>query len=209
MTPVIPIHPRPGPDPATVHWHLPDGTLPVRGRATALPASLTALVTAGVVLDVDVADDHVAVTLAPGHAWADAGPRVRTALLAALERPEEWGTHRPSATTGGGPEGEDAAGRDAASDDVALHAAALEALAGEVGELARSHGGSIALESVRDGVVTVRMRGACAGCPAAGLTLHARLERELRHRVPGLVEIRSVDGGSGRTFLGLIGRRSR
>ena len=114
--------------------------------------------------------------------------------------PPAFGDHRRRA------QGErDAAGRDAASDDVALHAAALEALAGEVGELARSHGGSIALESVRDGVVTVRMRGACAGCPAAGLTLHARLERELRHRVPGLVEIRSVDGGSGRTFLGLIG----
>ena len=55
-----------------------------------------------------------------------------------------------------------------------------------MGEIAAAHGGSIELVGARDGVVTVRMHGACRGCPAAVLTMRQRLETQLRRRVPGM-----------------------
>ncbi|MEU3983781.1 NifU family protein [Streptomyces sp. NPDC026672] len=61
-----------------------------------------------------------------------------------------------------------------------------------MGDLARSHGGTIELVDVCDGVVSVRLRGACHGCPAAWFTLHQRLERLLRRCHPGPLEVRNV-----------------
>jgi Fe-S cluster biogenesis protein NfuA len=183
---VIPSHPVAGPDPRTLRWIVPAGTLPLAGPARAVPAPLQELRGDGTVAAIDVADGHVDVTLGAGREWSREGGRVRTALLAALERADEWRT------------GEGAGGA-RPSLDARLYDATAAALAGEVGELARSHGGAIELDSVQDGVVTVRMQGACHGCPAAGLTLHARLERLLRDACPDLREVRSVEPVGGRT----------
>ena len=78
-------------------------------------------------------------------------------------------------------------------DDDALRAAAQDLLAGELGSFAASHGGRIDLADVRDSVVTVRLGGACHGCPAARVTLRQRLEDRLRRRCPGLRGV--VDAG--------------
>lgn len=61
-----------------------------------------------------------------------------------------------------------------------------------MGAFARSHGGSIDLVEVRDGIVTALLGGACHGCPASWFTLHRRLERRLRRRQPGLREVRNA-----------------
>jgi Fe-S cluster biogenesis protein NfuA len=70
-----------------------------------------------------------------------------------------------------------------------LSAMVRDLLAGAVGQFARSHGGAIDLVRVHDDVVTVRLTGACHGCPAARITLHQRLERELRRRYPALLAV--------------------
>jgi Fe-S cluster biogenesis protein NfuA len=59
----------------------------------------------------------------------------------------------------------------------------------EVQRYAESHGGSIALVSVDvDGTVRVRLRGACATCPLASVTLRVGVERRLM-RVPGVTRV--------------------
>ncbi|MGB4058356.1 MAG: NifU family protein, partial [Alphaproteobacteria bacterium] len=45
-------------------------------------------------------------------------------------------------------------------------------------------GGDIVFESFENGVVYLRMRGACAGCPSATITLKQGIENLLRHYVP-------------------------
>jgi Fe-S cluster biogenesis protein NfuA len=92
-----------------------------------------------------------------------------------------------------------------------LEAAVAELLAGSVGALAASHGGSIALVSVVDHTVTVRMSGACDGCPGASTTLRDVLERELRRRVDQQVVVVSSETDSatlsfGKKLLSLIVR---
>ena len=196
---MIPLHPVAGADPRTVRWHVPAGTLPVQGPARSLPSPVAELVAEGTVSRLVVGAGHLDVTLAEGRSWQADGPRVRTALLAGLEHPEQWHTSAAEAATGSG-----------GGDDERLAAAARAVLAGEVGELARSHGGAIELDSVTAGVVTVRLHGACHGCPAAGMTLHALLERRLRETCPGLREIRALDGGQrrrGPAWLNLPVRR--
>ncbi|MGH2705601.1 MAG: NifU family protein [Actinomycetota bacterium] len=53
----------------------------------------------------------------------------------------------------------------------------------------RRDGGDIELVGVADGVVTIRLFGACDGCPMSPVTLRAGVERILREAVP---EVRGV-----------------
>lgn len=53
-------------------------------------------------------------------------------------------------------------------------------------------GGDVVFLRYCDGVVTLRMRGACAGCPSAQATLKHGIENLLRHFIP---EVREVVGG--------------
>ena len=57
--------------------------------------------------------------------------------------------------------------------------------------LLQSHGGDVELVNVNteSGTVTVRLMGACAGCPSARLTLRAGVERLLREAVPEVKEV--------------------
>jgi Fe-S cluster biogenesis protein NfuA len=52
-------------------------------------------------------------------------------------------------------------------------------------------GGFIELDKVEeDGVVYVRLAGACAGCPGAAMTLKAGVERILKMKVEKVSEVR-------------------
>jgi Fe-S cluster biogenesis protein NfuA len=53
-------------------------------------------------------------------------------------------------------------------------------------------GGDIDLVSYEDGVVTVRLRGACSGCPHAAMTLKMGVERFLKEHVPEVTEVVNV-----------------
>ncbi len=53
-------------------------------------------------------------------------------------------------------------------------------------------GGDIIFQSFRDGVVSLHMRGACAGCPSSTATLKHGIENLLRHFVPEVREVRPV-----------------
>ncbi len=54
-------------------------------------------------------------------------------------------------------------------------------------------GGDIELVDVTtDGVVSVRLRGACSGCPSAAMTLSMLVERKLKAEVPEVSKLVSV-----------------
>ena len=54
-------------------------------------------------------------------------------------------------------------------------------------------GGGVELVDVSDdGVVSVRLTGACAGCPMSTMTLKMGIERALRQRVPEVTRVESV-----------------
>ncbi len=57
----------------------------------------------------------------------------------------------------------------------------------------QADGGDIEFVDVGDdGVVKVRLQGACAGCPMSQLTLTNGVERHLKNQVPGVVRVENV-----------------
>lgn len=57
----------------------------------------------------------------------------------------------------------------------------------------RSDGGDVELVDVSpDGVVQVRLKGACHGCPMATMTVKSLIERVLRHEIPDVKEVKAV-----------------
>jgi len=68
----------------------------------------------------------------------------------------------------------------------------VEAVVNEIRPLLQADGGDIELVGVEEGVVKVRLRGACAGCPGAQMTLKMAVERRLKERVPGVERVESV-----------------
>lgn len=53
-------------------------------------------------------------------------------------------------------------------------------------------GGDVELIDVDDGVVLLRLMGACGNCPSSAITLKAGIERALTSEVPGIKEIEQV-----------------
>ncbi|RLI48272.1 NifU family protein [Candidatus Bathyarchaeota archaeon] len=47
-------------------------------------------------------------------------------------------------------------------------------------------GGNIELVDVIDGVVRVKLKGACAGCPMSAMTLKNGVERYLKSKISGI-----------------------
>ncbi len=53
-------------------------------------------------------------------------------------------------------------------------------------------GGDIELVEVTDGIVKVRLTGACRGCPMSQMTLKQGVEKLLMQQVPGLKQVQAV-----------------
>ena len=53
----------------------------------------------------------------------------------------------------------------------------------------QADGGDIKLASVNEGVVNIEMLGACQGCPLSIATLKSGIERIIKDKVPGVIEV--------------------
>lgn len=56
----------------------------------------------------------------------------------------------------------------------------------------QADGGDVELVDVEDGVVKLRLQGACAGCPGAQMTLKMGVERQLRQEIPDVKAVEAV-----------------
>ena len=61
--------------------------------------------------------------------------------------------------------------------------------------LLQADGGDIELVDVDEqtGAVSVRLQGACKGCPGAAMTLKMGVERHLKEKVPSVSEVVAVE----------------
>lgn len=53
-------------------------------------------------------------------------------------------------------------------------------------------GGDVELADIVDGIVYVRMQGACGSCPSSTMTLKAGIERIIVEQVPGIKSVEAV-----------------
>ncbi|MGB7296613.1 MAG: NifU family protein [Candidatus Aminicenantales bacterium] len=53
-------------------------------------------------------------------------------------------------------------------------------------------GGNVEFVDVQDGVVKVKLTGACAGCPMSQMTLKMGIERLLKKEIPEVKEVVAI-----------------
>jgi Fe-S cluster biogenesis protein NfuA len=68
----------------------------------------------------------------------------------------------------------------------------IEAAINRVRPALQADGGDVELVEVKDGVVSLRLTGACGGCPMATMTLKNGIERIIREEVPEVKEVVAV-----------------
>jgi len=161
-----------------VQWVIPAEALTARGIVMSAPRELGRLLADGTLSEVRAEPGCVVTRARAAEDWQRIGSAVRSALTAALLDPGGWHTGDADA--------------DPSSADARIASTARRVIDGDVGGCARAHGGDVSLVDVRDGVVAVRLRGACRGCPAAEHTLRQRFEKPLRQQCPDMRRVREV-----------------
>jgi len=56
----------------------------------------------------------------------------------------------------------------------------------------RADGGDVELVDVKDGIVSVKLTGACSGCPMSTITLKNGIERLLKEEIPDIKEVAAM-----------------
>lgn len=69
----------------------------------------------------------------------------------------------------------------------------IQAALNKVRPMLQADGGDVELVDVEDGVVKVRLQGACAGCPMSQMTLKNGIENFLKKEIPEVVSVVSAD----------------
>jgi len=68
----------------------------------------------------------------------------------------------------------------------------VEAALAKIRPALQADGGDVELVDVEEGVVKVKLTGACAGCPVATMTLKQGIERVLKEEIPEVKEVVAV-----------------
>jgi Fe-S cluster biogenesis protein NfuA len=179
------------PNPATLKF-LPGrevmggrGTADFTGAAEAEGRSPLAARIFGVseVARVFLGNDFVTVTKTEDADWTRLKPRVLGAIM------EHYLAGLPAMEG----VGEDAEDEDFAPEDEEVVAQIKELLDTRVRPAVAGDGGDIVFRGFREGVVRLRMQGACSGCPSSRATLKHGVETMLRHYVPEVVRVEQVE----------------
>ncbi len=68
----------------------------------------------------------------------------------------------------------------------------VEAVLDEIRPNLMADGGNVQLIDVSNGVVKVKLTGACGGCPMASMTLRHGIERALKEKISDIKEVIAV-----------------
>jgi Fe-S cluster biogenesis protein NfuA len=137
----------------------------------------------GEVARVFLGNDFVTVTKTEDSDWQRLRPRVLGAIM------EHYLTGLPAMDGADEPAEEE----DFAPEDEEVVAQIKELLDTRVRPAVAGDGGDIVFRGFREGIVRLRMQGACSGCPSSRATLKHGVETMLRHYVPEVVRVEQVE----------------
>jgi Fe-S cluster biogenesis protein NfuA len=124
--------------------------------------------------------DFISITKAENLDWSD----VKTYILGILF--EQFSMNKPLMN--------DVSGEDASVGEESETVKKIKSILEErVRPAVAKDGGDIIFHSFEKGIVYLKMRGACAGCPSSTMTLKSGIENMLRHFVPDVLEVRAIE----------------
>jgi len=65
----------------------------------------------------------------------------------------------------------------------------VEAALAQIRPALQADGGDVELIEVNEGVVKLKLKGACSGCPMSAMTLRNGIERILKEQIPEIKEV--------------------
>lgn len=68
----------------------------------------------------------------------------------------------------------------------------VEAALARIRPALQADGGDVELVDVTEGVVKLKLKGACSGCPMSTMTLKMGIERVLKQQIPDVKEVVAV-----------------
>ena len=68
----------------------------------------------------------------------------------------------------------------------------VQAVLEQIRPALQADGGDVELVDINEGVVHLRLKGACANCPMSDMTFKMGIERILKERVPEVTEVIGV-----------------
>lgn len=68
----------------------------------------------------------------------------------------------------------------------------VEAALSQIRPALQADGGDVELIDVTEGVVKLKLKGACSGCPMSAMTLKHGIERVLKQHIPEIKEVIAV-----------------
>lgn len=154
------LHPEATTDPLTLRWVADTGAL------TEPTPAMSALVDDGTLAELVIGAGEIRTRLAPGRSWTQDGPRVRSALFAALS---------------------EATGAATVLDEIA------EVVTREVAPYVGSHGGDIEVVSLDDDTLTVRLSGTCGHCTLRGATLRTVVTQAVQPKFPQVRKVLATE----------------
>lgn len=160
-------------------------------EASESPLALRLFAVAGV-NGVFLGSDFITITRAAGAPADTSGwPQLKPAILGAIM--EHYQSGDPVLLEAGeGDISKAGAGEFFAPGDEPIVATIKELLESRVRPAVAQDGGDITFQGFRDGIVYLKMKGSCAGCPSSAATLKNGIENLLRHFVPEVLEVRPV-----------------
>jgi Fe-S cluster biogenesis protein NfuA len=65
----------------------------------------------------------------------------------------------------------------------------IEAALNKIRPALRADGGDVEVVEIKDGIVKVKLTGACGGCPMSTMTLKNAVERVIKEQVPEVKKV--------------------
>jgi len=179
------------PNPATLKF-LPGCEVMTRGtanfeaadQAAASPLALRLFEIEGAE-GVYLGGDFITVTKADGQEWDVLKPLILGAVMEHFTAGKPVMEADASDASGGHAEGGE--GEDGIVKQI------KELLDTRVRPAVAQDGGDIVYRDFKDGVVYLAMQGACSGCPSSTMTLKNGIENMLKHYIPEITEVQSVE----------------
>ena len=136
----------------------------------------------GGVSRVFLATDFISVTKDPQLDWNNLKPSILTGIM------EHYSSGLPAIN-----ETEDKNSESNNTEDTETIKQIKDLLETRVRPAVAMDGGDITFCSFESGIVTLQMKGACAGCPSSTATLKMGIENMLRHYIPEVTEVRAAE----------------
>ena len=71
--------------------------------------------------------------------------------------------------------------------------AKVKEMLAKIRPMLQADGGDVEFVAIKEGVVKVRLKGACAGCPMSQMTLKQGIEKLLKKEIPEVKSVESAD----------------